>query len=226
MAKFQIEFNRKINLLDPVLAYWVLKITYLTVENEQLILATISDVSSDDMMIKVKKFMDIDNEWDKSTLLKEESVSVCIKHDPDITFTESCKDKDNSDDSELFYNTYWHSWFYKGSRNGRKNEGVGTRWNGKTRNFCDRRYNKKYNPSAPEMQSKVNVQFVTLLMHLAIDLLDVQKEIERDDKVHEIQIVLINLEYMDNSRMTLLSQTSAILEKFLRYLVRLCMKIG
>lgn len=102
------------------------------------------------MMIKVKKFMDIDNESDKSSLLKEESVTVCIKHDPDITFTESCKDKDNFDDSELFYNTYSHSCFYKGSRDERKNEGVGTRWSGKTRNFSDRRYYKKYNPSAPD----------------------------------------------------------------------------
>lgn len=55
------------------------------------------------------------------------------------------------------------------------------------------------------MQPKVNVQFVTFLIHLAIDLLDVQKGIERDDKPHEIQIVLINLEYMDDSRTTTVS---------------------
>ena len=69
IADYQIEFDRmvaqlkehKIVLPEPVLAYRALKSAVLGEDNEKLVLATVRDVTLDDMMFQIRKVMQVNS---------------------------------------------------------------------------------------------------------------------------------------------------------------------
>lgn len=91
------------------------EIKVLTEKSKSLILATLNGITLDNMMYQLKIVMNL-VESNKSKLLKYEFIAVHIKHEPDIAFTELCKDKDNFHNNKAFYDTYQHGQGYRGQR--------------------------------------------------------------------------------------------------------------
>ena len=222
IADFQIEFDRlvqqlkehKITLPDPVLAYRALKSASLSEENEKLIMATVSDITLNDMMTQLRKVMGVRQSVARSQF---DTAPIKVKQEPNANECLQLVDDSQQQQQQaegVLYNSQgnrrYNSWNGRSSRGGRRPV---NRRGGRSRHSSNSNrgsYRRQNPPGADGNPSTCAI--CGSILHWARDCQHARENTTRnqsdeDDAVFETNIVLLNINRQENQSKPLLGQT-------------------